>query len=54
MEDLERDCLAIRVPREKDPGIAAPTDLALHLISPGESLAHQRQHVAPDGLLLWL
>ena len=53
MEDLERYWRAGLVPGEKDPGVAPFADLAFDVIEASEGLAHQRQHVAPDDLLLW-
>ena len=52
VQDLERDRLAARVPRQKDPGVAALADLSLDLVAPVKSLAHQRQHVAPNARVL--
>jgi hypothetical protein len=52
MEDLERDLATGRVGGKEDSSAPAPADLALDVILPSEGLAHQRQHVAPDGRVL--
>src|SRR5689334_12006710 len=48
MEDLEGDSLHVRVPREKDSGVATLTNLPFNLVAAGEGLAHQRQHIPPN------
>jgi hypothetical protein len=52
MQDLQGYKAAPRLPGQKDAGIAAPPNLALDLVAPCECLAHQCQHVTPDGVLL--
>src|SRR4051794_19701082 len=53
MEDLEGNVTATRVLSQEDPGVAALSYLPLDLVLAGKGLAHQRQHVAPNGRLLW-
>ena len=52
VQDLERDRLAARLPRQEDPGVPALADLALDLVASLERLADERQHVAPNDRVL--
>src|SRR4051812_23302601 len=52
MKNLEGDLAAGRVGGQEDSSIPTPADLALDIIPSGEGLAHQRQHVAPNGRVL--
>jgi hypothetical protein len=49
VENLERKVVSACISREKDPSVSAFAILPLDLVSAGKGLAHQRQHVAPDG-----
>ena len=49
VQDLERDRLSSRLPRQEDAGVPALADLALDLVPALEGLADQRQHVAANG-----
>jgi hypothetical protein len=52
VQNFERYPPALRVSREKNPGVSAPADLSLDLISSGERLAQQRQHITPNERIL--
>ena len=52
VQDLERDQLSPRLPRQEDPGVAALADLTLDLVASLERLTDQRQHVAPNDRVL--
>jgi hypothetical protein len=48
VENLDRYASPRGVGGEKDPRVPTPADLTLDLIPTSESLAYQRQYVAPN------